>query len=74
MGYIYSHNLGLIEKEGEGSETQDDALIVYYKEIISKLLKKKVYIEKQLNINIELTKKINSEFGFLKEKYPDEFI
>jgi len=81
--YRYSGNLGLLIKQfGEikpydleyWSETDDQALIKYYQE--EKLAAhKQIQAAKDLLENHnEILIKLENDFGWLKEKFPEEFI
>jgi len=74
MGFFYSHGLGLVENESAEYETEDDAMIAYYKLMISCLLEQRESIEKQLRANEAALTDLHEEYTHLKEKYPEEFI
>lgn len=74
MGFAYSDSFGLIESEHSSYETPDHAFIAYYlmelaiahaneNDALTKLLSAQKRIET-----------LNDTFGYLKEKYPEEFI
>lgn len=74
MGYYYSDALGLIEREGNGAETVDEAYADYYLTELAVALHEKIGAEQKLKDAIKKIDKLNKKFGHLKEKYPEYFV
>lgn len=75
MGFIYSPLLGVIEsKENYASSTPDKAKLEYFKSqeflIKDRIRKSKENIAK----NEKILKKLNDNFSFLYDIFPEEFI
>jgi len=74
MGYFYSEKVGLVEREDFGAETPDEAVLKYY---LSEVEKFNATID---DYNAELKRckanllMLHSNYSYLKDKFPEEFI
>jgi hypothetical protein len=74
MGWYYSERTGLIETDQASFETPDEAFIAYYQIELAILLADKDNLERDLrSVNNKLST-LKEEFGYLVDKYPEEFI
>lgn len=74
MGFYYSPSTGLIEKLSAYHKTADEAYLHFYLMESETLIDDKLEAERKLKAANDGLDKLNESFGWLKEKYPEEFI
>jgi len=74
MGFHYSPSTGLIEKLSAYHDTADEAYLHFYLMESTNLIKQKNDAEKKLKYIDEQLDKLNEDFDWLKDKYPEELL
>jgi predicted RNase H-like nuclease (RuvC/YqgF family) len=74
MGYYYSKRIGLVEREKSKNNTPDSAYIQFYKTELIKYNNEIETLKNTISKREDSIEKLDEEFKFLKEKYPEEFL
>lgn len=74
MAFYYSESTGLIEGAKHGWPTADEAFIAYYKQLRAELFAQKQTAIQDLEIASSELNALDKEYGYLVDKYPEEFI
>lgn len=74
MGFYYSPSMGLVEKDSASYDTEDEAYKAYYIQELAVLYEDRAQAEAKYKRAQNRIDEMNKQFGWLIEKYPEDFI